>query len=133
MGDVAGRAPLPPLLAYTASRQKELSERKGKGKPFGRTKSGASKAASRNKVGISQVYNKNSTLQAFPRPRARKPEKKIEFDESARKEYLTGFQKRKQARIVRSKEKAKERERQEHKLLRVQVSDNSCSVGKNPH
>jgi hypothetical protein len=127
MGDVVARAPLPPLLAYTASKQKELSERKGKGKAFGKVKSGS---LNRNKAGISEVYNKNNTLHAAPRPRTRKPEKKIEFDESARKEYLTGFQKRKQARIIKSKEKAKERERQEHKQLRVEVGDDVFLVQK---
>lgn len=109
MGDVERRAPVAPLLAYTASKQKDLKNRRGK-----------SKTINRVKPGVSKVYKTSSTF-VNSRPRNYKAEKKIDFDESARREYLTGFQKRKQARIDKGREKARERSKLEMKQMRVEV------------
>jgi ribosomal RNA-processing protein 17 len=70
----------------------------------------------------------------FAKPRARKvapaPPKKrktvhaieeISFDKDARAEYLTGFHKRKQARIKHAREIAEQKEREERIELRKQV------------
>jgi ribosomal RNA-processing protein 17 len=46
----------------------------------------------------------------------------IKFDFSAREEYLTGFHKRKQARIKHAQEQAAKQEKEERLRLRKQVS-----------
>ncbi len=60
-----------------------------------------------------------------PQGKKRKIEHKIEeitFDKDARTEYLTGFRKRKQARIKQAQEIAQQKARQERIDLRKQVS-----------
>ena len=121
MADVEGRASPPPLLAYTASkqvqRQEKLSRRAGRPKDKAKEKG---KAGVRNRAGVSKTYNSN--VSATPRPRFRKPEAAIVFDDSSRREYLTGFHKRKQAKLVKGRERAKEREREERRQMRQEVS-----------
>jgi len=65
---------------------------------------------------------KKSALQ--PPPKKRKTTHKIEeitFDKDARTEYLSGFRKRKQARIKEAKEIAAKKEREERIEMRKQV------------
>jgi hypothetical protein len=67
---------------------------------------------------------KKSALQ--PPPKKRKITHKIEeitFDKDARTEYLSGFRKRKQARIKEAKEIAAKKEREERIEMRKQVRD----------
>jgi ribosomal RNA-processing protein 17 len=61
---------------------------------------------------------------APPPPKKRKTTHKIEeisFDKDARSEYLTGFHKRKQARIKHAQEVAAEKAREERIEMRKQV------------
>lgn len=61
---------------------------------------------------------------APPPPKKRKTVHAIEeitFDKDARAEYLTGFHKRKQARIKHAQEVAEEKARQERIEMRKQV------------
>ncbi|KAK0652223.1 nucleolar protein 12-domain-containing protein [Cercophora newfieldiana] len=67
---------------------------------------------------------KKSTLQ--PPPKKRKTTHKIEeitFDRDARTEYLSGFRKRKQARIKEAKEIAAKKEREERIEMRKQIRE----------
>lgn len=59
-----------------------------------------------------------------PPPKKRKAQHSIEeisFDNDARAEYLTGFQKRKQARIKHAQEQAAEQARKDRIEMRKQV------------
>lgn len=58
-----------------------------------------------------------------PRKRAKtdRPEE-IKFDDTARADYLTGFHKRKQARIKHAQEQAAKREKEERIAQRKEVS-----------
>ena len=80
--------------------------------------------------------NPPATFTMFAQPRIRKtappPPKKrktvhaieeITFDKDARSEYLTGFHKRKQARIKHAQEVAAEKAREERIEMRKQVCD----------
>lgn len=61
---------------------------------------------------------------AAPPPKKRKATHAVEeitFDKDARAEYLTGFRKRKQARIKHAKEIAEEKAREERIVMRKQV------------
>ncbi|MCO5583295.1 hypothetical protein L7F22_037205 [Adiantum nelumboides] len=87
----------PPLLAYTVSQQQA---NKGKGKTVKKSKS------------VKQVLPPNR------RKRATEP---VLFDEDARREFLTGFRKRKQARIETVKKKALEREKEERRQSRAET------------
>ena len=87
------------MLAYTASQQA-----KNKRPSLGRQKN---------------VPSKRATY------RPRKKEEPIVFDEAARREFLTRFRKRKQARIEKSREIAKERENEERRKTRGDVSNSS--------
>jgi ribosomal RNA-processing protein 17 len=49
----------------------------------------------------------------------------IAFDSKARKEYLTGFHKRKQQRIKNAQEQAALKEKQERREMRKEVSNNT--------
>ena len=63
---------------------------------------------------------------APPPPKKRKTTHAIEeitFDKDARSEYLTGFHKRKQARIKHAQEVAAEKAREERIEMRKQVCD----------
>jgi ribosomal RNA-processing protein 17 len=77
----------------------------------------------------------------FAQPRIRKtapaPPKKrktahaieeITFDKDARSEYLTGFHKRKQARIKHAQEVAEQKAREERIEVRKQVWDSPCKT-----
>lgn len=113
----------PPLLAYTASKLEKTAQKNAKKN----LKQGRVKAKPPvRRVGVSETYR--SAANNVPRPRLRKSQGKIEFDESARRDYLTGFHKRKQAKIEKGKEKAKEREKQEKKLLRQEVRKKGISL-----
>lgn len=52
----------------------------------------------------------------------------VNFDNDARAEYLTGFRKRKLARVKQAQEIAKEKERQEKIKMRKQVRDFPCHI-----
>lgn len=61
---------------------------------------------------------------ALPPPKKRKVSHGIEeitFDKAARAEYLTGFRKRKQARIRQAQEIAEQKAREERLAIRKQV------------
>ncbi|UZJ57421.1 hypothetical protein CBS101457_006741 [Exobasidium rhododendri] len=109
--DFEDRPQPPPLLAFTASKQKPKLDR------FGRKE----KVVRRVKAGVSKTYNRNAAPPS--RPRFTKPEAAVVFDDSSRREYLTGFHKRKQAKITKGKEKAKERLKQEHKSMRTELRE----------
>ena len=64
-----------------------------------------------------------------PPPKKRKTVHKIEeitYDRDARTEYLTGFRKRKQARIKHAQEQAEIKAREERIELRKQVKRHVC-------
>jgi ribosomal RNA-processing protein 17 len=72
---------------------------------------------------FAQPRPKKNTLQ--PPPKKRKTVHKIEeitFDKDSRTEYLSGFRKRKQARIKQAQEIAAKKEREERIEMRKQVS-----------
>lgn len=87
----------PPLLAYTVSQQ-QIG--KGKGNTAKKTKSG------------------KHVIAPIRRKRAAEP---ILFDEENRREFLTGFRKRKQARIETGRKKALEREKEERRRSRAET------------
>ncbi|KAK4137696.1 hypothetical protein BT67DRAFT_396429, partial [Trichocladium antarcticum] len=63
---------------------------------------------------------------AAPPPKKRKATHAVEeitFDKDARAEYLTGFRKRKQARIKHAKEIAEEKAREERIVMRKQIRE----------
>lgn len=47
---------------------------------------------------------------------------KVVFDDDARREYLTGFSKRKKAKVEEKRERARKREKEDHLAQRRQVS-----------
>lgn len=102
-GDIVKEASPPPLLAYTASRQDQArgSKKKAGGK------------AGRGKD--------NAKAKPAPARKFKRQAEPVLFDDKARHEYLTGFRKRKQARIENSKQKAKERENEERRKARAEA------------
>ncbi|KAK5654824.1 hypothetical protein OQA88_6860 [Cercophora sp. LCS_1] len=73
---------------------------------------------------FAQPRPKKNTLQ--PPPKKRKVAHKIEeitFDKDARSEYLSGFRKRKQARIKQAQEIAAKKEREERIEMRKQIRE----------
>lgn len=85
--------PPPPLLAYTASSQQHKGRKD-------RPKGGA-------------------TARSTATRRFQKKAEPVVFDEKARHEFLTGFRKRKQARIETGRKKAEERGREERRKARA--------------
>jgi ribosomal RNA-processing protein 17 len=55
----------------------------------------------------------------------------VKFDDDARREWLTGFSKRKKAKADERRQKAKERDRKEHLEERAKVCFNGASVQMN--
>jgi ribosomal RNA-processing protein 17 len=47
---------------------------------------------------------------------------KVVFDDDARREYLTGFSKRKKAKIEEKRERAKKKDHEDHLAMRRKVS-----------
>lgn len=54
---------------------------------------------------------------------------KVVFDDDARREYLTGFSKRKKAKVEEKRERARKREKEDHLAQRRQVSCRSLERG----
>lgn len=91
----------PALQAYTTSAQAAVSGKKAAGRK-----------------------NEGKKRRVAPPPMRRgKKEAEIKFDEDARRDFLTGFRKRKQARIEKGRDKAKQREKDERKLMRTQARE----------
>lgn len=64
-----------------------------------------------------------SYIRRAKRSRAGEPVvEKVVFDDAARREYLTGFSKRKKAKVEEKRERAKKRAHEEHLAQRRQVS-----------
>lgn len=97
----------PALLAYTTS-----------GQAAARAKKGASDRRSKD-----GKKRRGGTGAPLPPMRRGKKEAEIKFDEDARRDFLTGFRKRKQARIEKGREKAKQREKEERKVMRTQARE----------
>ncbi|KAF9501603.1 hypothetical protein BDN71DRAFT_1426687 [Pleurotus eryngii] len=86
---------------------------------------------------IATLTKSHHAIAAKKRYRAQQP-KEITFDEEARREFLTGFHKRKLAKQTAARQKAIEREKQQHlearreqrKALREQAAANAAQVEK---
>ncbi|KAF7428570.1 hypothetical protein PC9H_007796 [Pleurotus ostreatus] len=86
---------------------------------------------------IATLTKSHHAIAAKKRHRAQQP-KEVTFDEEARREFLTGFHKRKLAKQTAARQKAIEREKQQHlearreqrKALREQAAANAAQVEK---
>jgi hypothetical protein len=102
-------APSGGLAAYTESALRSASSSskdKGKGKARGKDRNGRS---ADRRPSSKSTYKKGA-------------KSKLEFDEKARQEYLTGFHKRKLQRIEIAQKKREEEAKEERKRNRREVS-----------
>lgn len=93
-----------PLAAYTVSGQAAAS--------------GSSSSSSKRKGKGKERAKHGSTSSYQARPRKFRSKGTLDFDEASRAEYLTGFRKRKAARIEHARKKREEEEKEERKRLR---------------
>ncbi|GAA5903825.1 hypothetical protein JCM6882_001325 [Rhodosporidiobolus microsporus] len=76
-----------------------------------------------SKKGKGKGKASETRLDANGRPPKTKKVKEVVFDADSRKEYLTGFSKRKKAKQTAKRNKAIEREKDELKKMRAQIRD----------
>lgn len=96
--------------------------------PTAPTMSSRTKAPPKSNVAL--LTEGASYIRRAKRSRAGEPAvEKVVFDDAARREYLTGFSKRKKAKVEEKRERAKKRAHEEHLAQRRQVSLGLCGGG----